>query len=248
MLVFSLTNISGLKIFYNSERIIELSNESKDIIDKSLDDKNLILLAVEFNDSINYEDLLDLSIISNNISKDINTASVRSIFNERVLIKKSVIPFALKILKIDNFNDYESSIIKIRKYGTKYATKDLSSFLFIIKSKSLETDSQKRFYLDKLAKEFSKNKLKVYITGQTKSEIYMQDNVTKELMLFIIISSILCSLVLYFYLNNFKLVLINFISVCISLILSFTLSNKLFGGIELVMILMWKNIINIPMP
>ena len=65
----------------------------------------------------------------------------------------------------------------------------------------------------------------------------MQDNVTKELMLFIILSSILCSLVLYFYLNNFKLVLINFISVCISLILSFTLSNKLFGGIELVMIL-----------
>jgi len=56
-------------------------------------------------------------------------------------------------------------------------------------------------------------------------------------MLFIILSSILCSLVLYFYLNNFKLVLINFISVCISLILSFTLSNKLFGGIELVMIL-----------
>ncbi len=83
MFVLSLTNISGLKIFYDSERIIELSNESKDIIDKSLDDKNLILLAVEFNDSINYQDLLDLSIISNNISKDKNTASVRSIFNER---------------------------------------------------------------------------------------------------------------------------------------------------------------------
>jgi len=164
MLVLSLTNISGLKIFYDSERIIELSNESKDIIDKSLDDKNLILLAVEFNDSIKYQDLLDLSIISNNISKDKNTASVRSIFNERVLIKKSVIPFTLKILKIDNFNDYESSIIKIRKYGTKYATKDLSSFLFIIKSKSLETDSQKRLYLDKLAKEFSKNKLLVRLS------------------------------------------------------------------------------------
>ena len=53
MLVLSLTNISGLKIFYDSERIIELSNESKDIIVKSLDDKNLIFLSVEFNDSIN---------------------------------------------------------------------------------------------------------------------------------------------------------------------------------------------------
>ena len=237
LFIFSVININGLKIFYDSERIIELSNESKDIIDKSLDDKNLILLAVEFNDSIKYRDLLELSIISNNILLNKNTSSIKSIFNERVLIKKSVIPFALKILKIDNFNDYKSSIIKIRKYGTKYATEDLSSFLFIIKSKDLENDEQKRLYLDKLSKEFSKNKFKVYITGQIKSEIYMQDNVTKELMLFIILSSILCSLVLYFYLNNFKLVLINFISVSISLILSFTLSNKLFGGIELVMIL-----------
>ena len=45
LLLVSLNNISGLKIFYESERIIELSNESQDIIDKSLDDKNLILLA-----------------------------------------------------------------------------------------------------------------------------------------------------------------------------------------------------------
>ena len=46
LLLVSLYNISGFKIFYESERIIELSNESRDIIDTSLDDKNLILLAV----------------------------------------------------------------------------------------------------------------------------------------------------------------------------------------------------------
>ena len=88
LFVLSIININGLRIFYDSERIIELSNESKDIIDKSLDDKNLILLAVEFNDSIKYQDLLDLSSISKDISKDKNTSSIRSIFNERVLIKK----------------------------------------------------------------------------------------------------------------------------------------------------------------
>jgi hypothetical protein len=38
LLLVSLNNFSGLKIFYESERIIELSNESQDIIDKSLDD------------------------------------------------------------------------------------------------------------------------------------------------------------------------------------------------------------------
>ena len=52
LFIVSLNNISELKIFYESERIIELSNESQDIIDKSLDDKNLILLAIEFQDSV----------------------------------------------------------------------------------------------------------------------------------------------------------------------------------------------------
>ena len=237
LLLVSLYNISGFKIFYESERIIELSNESRDIIDTSLDDKNLILLAVEFQDSVKYQDLLNLSNVSLKISKDQNTKSVRSIFNERVLIKSSVIPFAVKIFDIDNYDKYKTSLSKIKKYGSNFATEDLKSFLFIIKSKDLNSEEQKRSYLNKLEKEFSQHNIKVYITGQMKSEIYMQDNVTRELLLFIILSSILCSLVLYFYLGNIKLVLINFISVCISLIFSFSLSNKLFGGIELVMIL-----------
>lgn len=237
LLLVSLYNISGFKIFYESERIIELSNESRDIIDTSLDDKNLILLAVEFQDSVKYQDLLNLSNVSLKISKDQNTKSVRSIFNERVLIKSSVIPFAVKIFDIDNYDKYKISLSKIKKYGSNFATEDLNSFLFIIKSKDLNSEEQKRSYLNKLEKEFSQHNIKVYITGQMKSEIYMQDNVTRELLLFIILSSILCSLVLYFYLGNIKLVLINFISVCISLIFSFSLSNKLFGGIELVMIL-----------
>ena len=58
--LLSLLNLRNLKIFYDTERIIELSNESKDVIDRSLDDQNLILLAVEFEDSLNYQDFLNL--------------------------------------------------------------------------------------------------------------------------------------------------------------------------------------------
>ncbi len=237
LLLASLKDITGLKIFYDSERIIELSNESKDIIDKSLDDKNLILLSVNFNDSIKYQDLIDFSNISIKVSNDSNTSSIRSIFNERVLLKSSIIPFAIKILNIDNYDKYKSSLLKLEKHGSKFFSKDYRSLLFIVKSKNLDTEDKKRSYLKSLKEAFSINNANVYITGQIKSEIYMQDNVTKELLIFIILSSILCSLVLYFYLNNIKLVLINFISVCISLVLSFTISNILFGGIELVMIL-----------
>jgi len=237
LLLASLKDVTELKIFYDSERIIELSNESKDIIDKSLDDKNLILLSVNFSDSIKYQDLIDFSNISIKVSNDSNTSSIRSIFNERVLLKSSIIPFAIKILNIDNYDKYKSSLLKLEKHGSKFFSKDYRSLLFIVKSKNLDTEDKKRSYLKSLKEAFSINNANVYITGQIKSEIYMQDNVTKELLIFIILSSILCSLVLYFYLNNIKLVLINFISVCISLVLSFTFSNILFGGIELVMIL-----------
>ena len=56
--VLSVFYLKNLKVFFESERIIELSNVEKDIIDKSLDDKNLILVGLEFSDSLSYESLV----------------------------------------------------------------------------------------------------------------------------------------------------------------------------------------------
>ena len=232
--LLSLLNLRNLKIFYDTERIIELSNESKDVIDRSLDDQNLILLAVEFEDSLNYQDFLNLKKVTSDLYRDKNTQNIRSIFNEKVLVGSGLMPFPVKLLDLNN---YVSSKSKIKKYGSRYLSNDLSSILFIIKSKELDSQESKIIYLDKLTNSFSNIGKEVYISGQIKSEIYMQENVKKELNFFILISSILCSLVLWFYLKNIKLVIINFISVCMSLVISFNMSNMLFGGIELVMIL-----------
>jgi len=232
--LLSLLNLRNLKIFYDTERIIELSNESKDVIDRSLDDQNLILLAVEFEDSLNYQDFLNLKKVTSDLYRDKNTQNIRSIFNEKVIVGSGLMPFPVKLLDLNN---YVSSKSKIKKYGSRYLSKDLCSILFIIKSKELDSQEKKIIYLDKLTNSFSNIGKEVYISGQIKSEIYMQENVKKELNFFILISSILCSLVLWFYLKNIKLVIINFISVCISLVISFNMSNMLFGGIELVMIL-----------
>ena len=235
--ILSLIGLRDIKIFYDTERIIELSNESKDIIDKSLDDQNLILLAIEFKDSLNYQDLVNLEEVTLEIYQDKHTKNIRSIFNERILVGSSLIPFPLKILELDSYDNYLSSKVRINQYGSKYLSEDLYSILFIIKSKNLYSQESKRNYLQNLTNSFSNIGEKVYLSGQIKSEIYMQDNVTRELYLFILISSVLCSLVLWFFLKNIKLVLINFISVCMSLVISFNLSNIFFGGIELVMIL-----------
>ena len=39
--IFCCLNITKIKVFFDSERIIELSNVEKDIIEKSVDDSNL---------------------------------------------------------------------------------------------------------------------------------------------------------------------------------------------------------------
>ena len=159
--LLSLLNLRNLKIFYDTERIIELSNESKDVIDRSLDDQNLILLAVEFEDSLNYQDFLNLKKVTSDLYRDKNTQNIRSIFNEKVLVGSGLMPFPVKLLDLNN---YVSSKSKIKKYGSRYLSNDLSSILFIIKSKELDSQESKIIYLDKLLNSFSNIGKEVYLS------------------------------------------------------------------------------------
>ena len=65
----------------------------------------------------------------------------------------------------------------------------------------------------------------------------MKIAVVKEVLIFALISSLLCSFILWYFQRSFKLVLVSLISNFISITLSFSLSVFLFGGIELVMII-----------
>ena len=97
---------------------------------------------------------------------------------------------------------------------------------------------QKKQLLDFLDNKFSElTFLSASITGQQKSEIYMKIAVVKEVLIFVLISSLLCSFILWYFQRSFKLVLVSLISNFISITLSFSLSVFLFGGIELVMII-----------
>ena len=65
----------------------------------------------------------------------------------------------------------------------------------------------------------------------------MKKNIINELILFISFSAIICSLVLLFFLRNYKLIIICLLSIFFSITFSFSISNFLFGGVELVMII-----------
>tara|TARA_B100000900_G_scaffold145955_1_gene123671 strand:+ start:613 stop:2595 length:1983 start_codon:yes stop_codon:yes gene_type:complete len=236
--ILSVFSLKNLKVFFESERIIELSNVEKDIIDKSLDDKNLILVGLEFKDSLSYENLV---LIKSQLKLLDSTKSIQthqSIFNEKEIIYSSFVPITISLLDISSKKKYLKSIEKIKKFSSNFITDDFKNLLFVIKCRNLNTEKEKEDLLKFLKSYFAQfNAKNIFSTGQIKSEIYMQENVVNEMIYFTISSFILCSLILWFYVRNIYLVSINIISIILSILFSFNLSNYLFGGIELVMII-----------
>ena len=230
-------NFNSVNVFFDSERIIELADVKQDVIDESIDDQNLLLVGIQLKDSLSFSSALKIDSILNEINSSQHVQSIKSIFNEQVLISQSI-PIPVKILKYDNKNNFDNSLRKIIVYESNYITSDFKNLIFVIKCKDLDTEDEKLFLLDYLTDQFSNISLKDFnITGQIKSEVYMKNNIINELILFISISTILCSIILFYFLRNFKLIFVCLLSVFFSIIFSFSLSNLFFGGIELVMII-----------
>ena len=235
---FSLYNLTSFKVFFDSERIIELSNVDKDIIEKSIDDSNLLLIGVELEDSLSYQTANSIDRVVNKLSESDYIRSIRSILNERIFISKSVFPIPIKALNLKSDTSYIRSLKNIEQLNSNFITNDLKNLLLVVKCKNLESEEHKIKLLEYLDRQFSEiSNAKVNITGQIKSEIYMKKNILNEIILFILFSAILCSLILWYFLRNYRLVMVCVFSIIMSIIYSFSLSNFLFGGIELIMII-----------
>jgi len=236
-LFLCLLNLNKVHVYFDSERLIELADFDKDIIQKSLDDKNLVLVALEYNDSLTYK---DMDAIFNKLlllKKNKDIAFVRSLFNEEYFLPSLLFPVSERLLDIRDSLSYISSIKKIKSVGSNYLTEDFKSLLFVIKARNVDSEYKKNTLLNYLEGTLKMPNSKIYITGQIKSEIYMQKNVVQELIVFTLSSIVLCSIILWFFTSNIYLVFVNLISVFISVFFAFSLSNFLFEGIELVMII-----------
>ena len=236
--VLALFNFNNFKVFFDSERIIELSSTDKDIVQKSIDDKNLLLIGCSLSDSLTYSKSIKINDVLSSIGKHKFISSVNSVFNEKIILNQSIIPTPINLFDLSNDVTYKNSINKLKFHQSNFISKNQKNLLIIIKSNDLDNELQKKQLLDFLDNKFSElTFLSASITGQQKSEIYMKIAVVKEVLIFVLISSLLCSFILWYFQRSFKLVLVSLISNFISITLSFSLSVFLFGGIELVMII-----------
>ena len=234
----SLSVLKNPKIYFDTERILEMSSEEKDVIDESIDDKNLLLASIRLKKEINYKSALIADSVHKNLLSKQSIRSVSSLFNEKKIIGSNFIPILSKRLKLNSEESFKKSFDRIKNQGSNFVSKDLKSLLFVI-NKNENADTNLTFFFDGLKSDLSKiNDSEVYITGQSKSEHYMQDSVTKEIKFMTLFSSIFCAIVLWFFVRNIMFVIINLVCVIFSISITFSISQLLYGGIELVMILM----------
>ena len=197
----------------------------------------MLLAGIELDKSLSYIEALKISSILTKLDSSNYIRSIRSVFNEQVLINQSI-PIPIKLLHFDTQENFSNSLERIKKYESNFISSDFKSLIFVIKCKNLDSEIEKIEILDYLHNQLSTLSLKeINITGQIKSEIYMKTNIIKELILFISLSAIICSVVLFYFLRNYKLVLVCLLSILLSITFSFSVSNIMFGGIELVMII-----------
>ena len=237
--IFSIFTLKNPKIFYDSERILQYADDVEIEQEVNINSSNLFLVGVEFDKNIQFNDLIKLQSVHYELLKDENIALSQSVFNDISLFNLNFfLPFGNN-KKIQNKKDFDDFIEKIKKKESLFISKDQKKLFYIIELKSdLGEDFNKNFITNL---EYKFNKLgasSIYITGQVKAELYIKDKVIKELLYITFFSALLCCLILWFFSRNIKFVSIVITSVLFSITISFMISQLLFGGIELVMIIM----------
>ncbi|MDG2367615.1 MAG: MMPL family transporter, partial [Flavobacteriaceae bacterium] len=226
-------------IFYDSERILQFADDIEIEKDENINSSNLFLVGVEYEKSIQFENIIKLQAVHYNLIDDKNIALTQSVFNDISLININFfLPFVAN-KKIKNKEDFNVFIEKIKKKESLFISNDQRKLFFIIELKSdLGEDFNKNF-ISNIEKNFNElGASAVYITGQVKAELYIKDKVIKELIYITFFSAFLCCLVLWFFSRNLKFVCVVITSVLFSISISFMISQVLFEGVELVMIIM----------
>ena len=237
--LYSLYLISNPKIFFDTERILKYADDIQIELKESFNDKNLLLLGVELEDKISYQKIKKIDSTYKLISSDTLIKLERSIFSEKRMLFSGLFFHSFNVLNTDSEVKYNSSLSKLEEKSSLFLSNDFKKLFFILEMQdNLESDVQENLISDIKKKLKNLNLKNVFVSGQIPSELYMQENVVKELFLLTILSAFFCFLILWVFTLNLKFVFLTLLSVIFSVVISMSISQFIYGGIELVMIIM----------
>lgn len=234
---YCLYQLTDAKIYFDSERIInELEASNIDL--NVLDDNNLVFFGLSFSDSLNYEEMLELNTFHKGLKKSKYVKRVFSIINDRELINAGLFPISKRKLNLKNDSLYALSKQKIFQNQNNFISQDGKNFLFLIENESALSKSDNQVFIDSLyATNITEKMSGVYISGRSPSELYFAKKVIQEFIVLTLVSGFLCFMFLLFITQNIKLVSLTVFSVIASIVITLGISQTVFGGIELVMII-----------
>ena len=237
--LYSLYLISNPKIFFDTERILKYADDIQIELKESFNDKNLLLLGVELEDEISYQKIKKIDSTYKLISSDTLIKLERSIFSEKRMLFSGLFFHSFNVLNTDSEVKYNSSLAKLEEKSSLFLSNDFKKLFFILEMQdNLESDVQENLISDIKKKLKNLKPKNVFVSGQIPSELYMQENVVKELFLLTILSAFFCFLILWVFTLNLKFVFLTLLSVIFSVVISMSISQFIYGGIELVMIIM----------
>jgi predicted RND superfamily exporter protein len=237
--LYSLYLISNPKIFFDTERILKYADDIQIELKESFNDKNLLLLGVELEDEISYQKIKKIDSTYKLIISDTLIKLERSIFSEKRMLFSGLFFHSFNVLNTDSEVKYNSSLAKLEEKSSLFLSNDFKKLFFILEMQdNLESDVQENLIFNIKKKLKNLNPKNVFVSGQIPSELYMQENVVKELFLLTILSAFFCFLILWVFTLNLKFVFLTLLSVIFSVVISMSISQFIYGGIELVMIIM----------
>ena len=237
--IYSSYLLSNPKIFFETERILKYADDIQVELKESVNDKNLLLIGIEFDDTISYNEIKILDSVYNIIKNDTLITLERSVFSDKRMIYSGLFFHSVNVLDINSPNRYNASIKKLSSKPSLFFSENFSSLFFIVEIKDGLDEKVQRNIISSIKNNFfSINPENVYVSGQIPSELYMQEKVVSELIFLTILSAIFCFLILWLFTFNFRFVIITLLSVLFSVVISISLSQLIYGGIELVMIIM----------
>ncbi len=238
ILVFAycLFRLFNATIFFDSERIISELELSQDVV-QIIDDNNLVFLGMSFNDSLSYDDLQKVNQYHKNLKSSKYVKRVFSIINDRQIINAGLFPISKRVLNLTSEETFTASFSSLQNRPSNFVSEDGKKLLFLVEKEAGTSKVDNELFIDSLYETtISPNLNDVFVSGRLPSELYFSKKVVEEFILLTLISGTLCFIFLMLITRNVALVTLTVLSVIASIVITLGISQIVFGGIELVMI------------
>lgn len=235
LFILSTIKLNNINVFFESERIIEELADSDFLETNSINkinDQNILLLGVALKEKVTFDEALKFKSIQAILREAKNINRVFSFINEKQVFETGLIPLVKTKLDLSSETRFQQTLDR----ESRFIGDSLRNILFLIETVDLDKTATNNL-ITHITSLFEDENHDIYLAGRAASEAYFQKHVLLEFIILSLISCFICLLTLYFFTRNYKIVLACFFIVITSIVISLGLSQFLFGGIELFMII-----------